>query len=114
MTPSGTYNQNRVVLLELFSPISSLLQLLVIREGKEWFAVMGMSGLNSRKAPFIDQGRTKQPEILMPRGDPREVTASVRCPREVREIKTFPKWGRYSIDETTWPHLGHGPRYAAH
>ena len=26
----------------------------------------------------------------------------------------MPAWGRHSVDETTWPYLGHKPRYMGH
>jgi hypothetical protein len=51
---------------------------------------MVTSSSNGRKAHIY---RPKGRLSLPPRGEPRDVTANVRCPCEVREIKTLTKAG---------------------
>jgi hypothetical protein len=50
----------------------------------------------------------------MPRGEPREVTTNVGCPRKIKKIKTLTKVGQYDVDETTRFRLGHESQYTAH
>ena len=83
-----------MVLLELFTPISSLSQHLATQRGKEQLVVIATSASNGRKAPIYRlKGGLSSLKTLVPCGKPREAIANVRCSCEVGEIDTLTKAG---------------------